>query len=175
METRVVSSEMNGHLVPAASIESGVPCIPKTKGKVAAIVAGEVTRNVGVMLIEQPGTSTRLLDLDRSIPGMTGHFVDDLIVSIHSVAPSRFYFATMGLTGSVAIFDEVFTVVPSRIVKLEATAIRYAHSSESVDPDTGEADSVLWVVPEDLRSVQYYRTRDIGLAEDGASLSLMAV
>ena len=30
----------NGHLVPAASVESGVPCIPKTKGKVAAIVAG---------------------------------------------------------------------------------------------------------------------------------------
>ena len=62
-----------------------------------------MTRNVGVMLIEQPGTGTLLLDLDRSIPGMTGHFVDDL-VSIHNVAPSRFYFATMGLTGSVAIF-----------------------------------------------------------------------
>lgn len=160
-----------GHLVPTEDPLNAAPCEARGAGKVIALVGGELTRTINAMLIEQPGVATNLMDLDKTIPGITGHFVDDMLVGLHPALDERAYFATLGGEGKVAIFEELMTVGPSRLVNLDVDAIVYAMDWQSASTNEGTLypDSLL-VLPSHMKSVVAYSQDAILAADEGATV-----
>ena len=162
----------SGDLVPSSQEAGSAPCEPQGRGKIAALVGSTLTRKIDVMLVDQVGTDKQLLDLDKTIPGQTGHFVDDLIVSIHSVPTRGLYFATLASTGQIAFFDDIYTVQPTRSLRLDVNTISLAVDWQA---DAAEGmrivDDMLFVMGDGRQTVSLFPIDSLLTSESDGPLA----
>lgn len=95
---------------PAAPANESMVCTPAEQGSVRAYVGASGRGEVAVLDV---GTTTAILDVDRSIPGTTAIYVDDLVSDIASDPEGRFVFTVNSSTGSISVVrhDDVAVAV----------------------------------------------------------------
>jgi hypothetical protein len=95
---------------PAAPADQSMACTPAEQGSVRAYVGASGRGEVAVLDV---GDTTAILDVDRSIPGTTAIYVDDLVSDIAADPDGRFVFTVNSSTGSVSVVrhDDVAVAV----------------------------------------------------------------
>jgi hypothetical protein len=95
---------------PAAPADQVMACTPAEQGSVRAYVGASGRGEVAVLDV---GSQTAILDVDRSIPGTTSIYVDDLVSDIAADPDGRFVFTVNSSTGSISVVrhDDVSVAV----------------------------------------------------------------
>ncbi|MCA9525020.1 MAG: hypothetical protein KC549_01830, partial [Myxococcales bacterium] len=119
---RVVETCADGVCAPAISEETGdwIPaetggqaCRPRRNGRIHGYVGSPEKGEVAVIDVAPPGDadeSGRILDVSRSIPGVTAVYVDDLVSDIEADPDGRFIFTVNSSSGTLSVIEQETSV-----------------------------------------------------------------
>ncbi|MEE2785976.1 MAG: hypothetical protein VX589_01470 [Myxococcota bacterium] len=104
-----------------ASPEGGagtVPCVPRGNGQVRAYVGSNNRGNVAVLDVSggqalRGGAAKKILDANRTIPGVTAIFVDDLMSDLEADPAGRFVFTVNSSSGTLSILASDAELTPA--------------------------------------------------------------
>lgn len=84
-----------------------------------AYVGSNERGEVAVLRVGRDATfpDRRILDVDNTIPGVTGIFVDDIITDVETDPDGRFVFAVNSSTGSLALMQSDQAVLPTLTIE----------------------------------------------------------
>ncbi len=101
----------DGDWIPIASSappNERVACVPQRAGQVRAYVGSNQRGEVAVLDLtgDDADGDKQVLDVDRTIPGVTAVFVDDLISDVGTHPDGRFVFTVNATSGTLSVIRE---------------------------------------------------------------------
>lgn len=114
----------SGDLIPVSS--GGIECVPARAGEVHGYVGTTGRGEVAVIdALVDPGDADpkRILDVDRTIPGITAVYIGDLISDVESHPDGDFVFTVNSSSGTLSIVDDDGASTARATVDLGAGAL----------------------------------------------------
>lgn len=130
--------------------------------EIRAYVGGNDRGEVSVLRVSRDATfpARRILDVDNTIPGVTGIFVDDIITDVESDPDGRFVISVNSSTGSIALLQNDRSVLPALTIEFGIGPLLTATVWPSPErpigrtaPATGDAPRRAWITAPQARRI----------------------